>query len=90
MNEHYDLVVDRLDKSGSEVSAGTNHQIIEITDSPCKSVESQTKQELIKKENDFENFMNTMSFSTNPEITEVTGSPCKTIEPHTIKGYKRD
>ena len=89
MNGHYDIVVYRLDKSGYEVSAETNQQVVEITDSPCKSVKSQTEQELIKNENDFENVVNTMSFSTNPEIIEVTDCPCKTIEPHTIKSYKK-
>lgn len=90
MNGHYDLIVDRIDKSGYEVSAGTNHQVIEIADSPCKSVELQTKQELIKKENYFENVMNIMSFSTNPETIEVTDSPCKKIEPLKTKTYKRE
>ena len=90
MNGHYDLAVDRIDKSGDEVSAGTNHKVIEITDSPCKLVESQTKQELIKMENDFENVVNFISFSTIPEITEVTDSPCKTIDPHKMKAYKRE
>ena len=67
-------------------------QITEITEtivSPCKPVESQTKQELIKKENDFENVVNTTFFLANPEITEVTDSPCKTIEPHAIKVCKK-
>ena len=41
MNGHYDLVIDGLNKSGYDVSAGTNHQVIEITDSPCKFVGSQ-------------------------------------------------
>lgn len=30
INRHYDLVTDELDESGYEVSAGTNHQVIEI------------------------------------------------------------
>ena len=41
VNGHYDLVIDGLKKSGYDVSAGTNHQVIEITDSPCKFVGSQ-------------------------------------------------
>ena len=64
-------------------------EITETTVSPCKPVESQTKQELIKKENDFENVVNTTFFLANPEITEVTDSPCKTIEPHAIKVCKK-
>ena len=90
MNGHYDLIADRLDKSGYEVSARTNHQVIKIADSPGKSVESRTKQELIKKENYFENVVNIMSFSTNPEIIEVTDSACKKIEPLKTKTYKRE
>ena len=90
MNGHYDLVADRLDKTGYEVSAGTNHQVIEIIDFPCKSVESQSKQQLIKKQNDFENVVNFMSFSANPKIIQVKDCPCKTIDPHKIKAYKRE